>query len=112
MNLFLYAALETQADIVEYALDKKVLIATPPTLIGLLKVIRYGWNEEKLAENAQMISEAGKELHKRVADFVEAYTNVGRHLDKAQKEYLSGLGRLESRVLVQARRLEKTRSQK
>ena len=103
---FLYAALETEPDLMEYALQKKVLVATPPTLIGLLKVIRYGWNEEKLAENAARISEAGKELHKRLCDFVEAYTNVGKHLDKAQSEYKTGLTRLQSRVIVQAKRLE------
>jgi len=104
---FLYAALESQPDLVEYALAKKVLIATPPTLIGLLKVIRFGWNEERLAKNARQISEVGKELHKRVCDFTSAFTGIGRHLDKAQEEYQKVLTRLESRVLVQAKRLEK-----
>ena len=103
---FLYAALETQRDLVEYALEKKILVATPPTLIGLLKVIRYGWNENKLAKNAQIISEAGQELHKRIVDFVEAYLGVGKHLDKAKLEYETGLKRLNSRVLVQARKME------
>ncbi|MAE74206.1 MAG: DNA recombination protein RmuC [Bdellovibrionaceae bacterium] len=104
---FLYAALESEPDLVEFALQKKVLIATPPTLIGLLKVIRYGWNEEKLAENASRISKEGQELHKRICDFVDAYVNVGKHLDKAREEYDKGMSRLERRVLVQARRLEK-----
>ncbi|MCB0385700.1 MAG: DNA recombination protein RmuC, partial [Bdellovibrionales bacterium] len=104
---FLYAALESEPDLVEYALQRKVLIATPPTLIGLLKVIRFGWNEEKLAANAKLISDAGKELHKRVCDFIEAYTGVGKALDKARQEFDVGMMRLERRVLVQARRLEK-----
>ncbi len=103
---FLYAALEAEPDIVEFALQKKVLITTPPTLIGLLKVIRYGWNEQKLAENAMKISEAGTELHKRLVDFVDAFMNVGKHLDKARDEFEKGKSRLESRVLVQARRFE------
>lgn len=103
---FLYAALEAEPDIVEFALAKKVLIATPPTLIGLLKVIRFGWTEEKLAENAQRISELGQELHKRLCDFVDSYLSVGRHLDRARDEFEKGRGRLESRVLVQARRFE------
>ncbi len=103
---FLYAALETEPDLVEFALQKKILIATPPTLIGLLKVIRYGWNEERLAENAAKISETGAELHKRVCDFVEAYENVGKHLEKARTEYDVGRTRLQSRVLPQAKRLE------
>lgn len=103
---FLYAALEAEPDIVEYALEKKVLVATPPTLIGLLKVIRFGWSEQRLAENAQRISEMGVELHKRICDFQDAYVNVGKHLDKAKDEYEKGRARLESRLLVQARKFE------
>jgi len=103
---FLYAALENESDLVEYGLQKKILIATPPTFIGLLKVIRYGWNEQKLAKNAMEISEAGQELHKRLVDFVEAYQTVGRHLEKAKLEYDKGFSRLNSRVLVQARKME------
>jgi DNA recombination protein RmuC len=103
---FLYAALEAEPDVVEFALQKKVLIATPPTLIGLLKVIRYGWSEERLAENAQKISELGQELHKRLCDFVDTYVTVGKHIDKAKEEFEKGRARLESRVLVQARRFE------
>jgi len=103
---FLYAALEAEPDIVEYALEKKVLIATPPTLIGLLKVIRFGWSEQRLAENAKRISEMGAELHKRICDFQDSYVNVGKHLDKAKDEYEKGRARLESRLLVQARKFE------
>lgn len=103
---FLYAALEAEPDLVEYALQKKVLVATPPTLIGLLKVIRFGWSEERLAENAQRISEMGQELHKRLCDFVDTYMNVGKHIEKAKDEFEKGRTRLESRVLVQARRFE------
>lgn len=103
---FLYAALETEPDIVEFAIQKKVLIATPPTLVGLLKVIRFGWNEQKLAENAHKISLLGQELHKRVADFAETYESVGKHLERAKDEYDKGRMRLESRVLSQARKFE------
>lgn len=103
---FLYAALETEGDLVEFALQKKILIATPPTFVGLLKVIRYGWNEQKLAKNAMEISEAGQEMHKRIVDFVEAFQGIGKHLDKAKDEYEKGFSRLNSRVLVQARKME------
>jgi DNA recombination protein RmuC len=103
---FLYAALEVEPDIVEFALQKKVLIATPPTLIGLLKVIRFGWSEQRMAENAQRISEMGTELHKRLCDFVDTYVGVGKYLDKAKDEYEKGRVRLESRVLVQGRKFE------
>jgi DNA recombination protein RmuC len=103
---FLYAALEVEPDIVEFALQKKVLIATPPTLIGLLKVIRYGWNEAKLAENAQRISETGSELHKRLCEFVDGFVNIGKYLERAQTEYNTGLNRLKSRVIKKAFELE------
>jgi len=104
---FLYAALEVEPEIMEYALNKKILIATPPTFIGLLKVIRFGWNEEKLAENAKNISTVGQELHKRLCDFTEGFISIGKHIDKASEEYNKGFRRLESRVIVQAKRLEK-----
>lgn len=103
---FLYGALEAEPNLVEFALEKKILIATPPTLVGLLKVIRYGWNEEKLARNAQQISEAGKELHKRLVDFVETFVDIGKHIDKAKEKYDTGMRSLNSRVIVQARRME------
>lgn len=103
---FLYAALENHPDLIEYALEKRILIATPPTLIGLLKVIRYGWREERLAENAMAISEAGKEMHKRIADFLDAFEAIGKNLSKAQEQFEIGRTRLHSRVLVQAKRME------
>lgn len=103
---FLYAAIESEPDLVEFALQKKILIATPPTFIGLLKVIRYGWNEERLARNAEEISAAGQELHKRLVDFVDAFEGIGVHLEKARKEFESGRTRLNSRVIVQARKME------
>ena len=103
---FLYAALESEPDLVEFALQRKVLIATPPTFIGLLKVIRMGWNEQRLADNAKKISELGQELHKRICDFVDSYALVGKHLEKANEEYNKGKARLESRVITQARRFE------
>lgn len=104
---FLYAALETQPDLVEYALEKKILIATPPTFVGLLKVIRFGWNEERLAKNAEKISDAGKELHKRIVEFVENFVNIGKSISKASDQYDKGLRQLNSKIIVQAKRMEK-----
>lgn len=103
---FLYAALETEPDLVEYAIQRKILIATPPTFIGLLKVIRYGWSEARLTENAQRISAVGIELHKRLVDFLDAFTSVGKYIDKAKQEYETGMSRLESRVITQVKKLE------
>lgn len=104
---FLYAALETQQDLIEFALEKKILIATPPTFVGLLKVIRYGWNEERLARTAEQIRDVGSELHKRVVDFVESFLSIGKSLDAAKNKYDEGLKRLNSRVIVQAKKMEK-----
>jgi DNA recombination protein RmuC len=104
---FLYAALETQPDLVEFALEKKILIATPPTFIGLLKVIRFGWNEDRLAKNSEKIRDLGKEMHKRLVEFVDHYMAIGKHLESATGKYEEGLKRLNSRVLVQMRKMEK-----
>lgn len=103
---FLYAALESQPHLVEFALEKKILVSTPPTLVGLLKVIRYGWNEERLAKNAAQISEVGAELHSRISDFVEVYLGIGKEIDDVKKKYDSGLSKLNTRVLVQAKKME------
>jgi len=104
---FLYAALETQPDLVEFALEKKILVATPPTFIGLLKVIRFGWNEDRLAKNSEKIRDLGKEMHKRLVEFVDHYMAIGKHLEAATGKYDEGLKRLNSRVLVQMRKMEK-----
>ena len=103
---FLYAALEAQPDIVDFALEKKILIATPPTLIGLLKVIRFGWNEDRLARNAEAISAAASKLHKRLVDFVESFEAAGCALDRARAEYDVAAKRLHGPVLARAREME------
>lgn len=103
---FLYAALETQPDLVEYAIEKKILIATPPTFIGLMKVIRYGWTEERLAANAEKIRDVGRELHKRAVEFIETYVSVGKYLSLASDKYEDGLKRLNNRLILQARKME------
>ena len=103
---FLYAALESQSDLVEFALQKKILICTPPTLIGLLKVIRFCWTEERVAKNARQIQEAGEKLHKRLVDFWESFEKIGTHLDRARNEYEAGVRRFQNQVLPHARKFE------
>ena len=71
-----------------------------------MKVIRYGWNEERLAANAEKIRDVGKELHKRAAEFVETYITVGKYLGLASDKYEDGLKRLNQRLLPQARKME------
>ena len=103
---FLYAALEGQPNLVETALAKRILIASPPTLVGLLKVIRYGWMETRLAEDAQKIAKEGAALHKRIADLMSNFSVLGKSLDKAKGAFDSAAYNLNSRVLPTARRLE------
>ena len=100
------AALEAEPTLLEHGAAKGVLIATPTTLIALLHATYYGWRQEKIAESARDIAAAGRELHKRIATFLEPYAKLGRQLNSAVNAYNQGAGSLDARVLPQLRRLE------
>jgi len=102
------AALEAEPTLLEHGAAKGVLIATPTTLIALLHATYYGWRQEKIAESAREIAAAGRELHKRIATFLEPYAKLGRQLNSAMNAYNQGVGSLDARVLPQLRRLEET----
>jgi DNA recombination protein RmuC len=100
------AALEADPALLEYGVAKGVLIATPTTLIALLHATYYGWRQERIAQSAREIAAAGRELHKRIATFLESYAKLGRQLNSAVNAYNQGAGSLDARVLPQLRRLE------
>ena len=102
---FLAAALETDGSLIEHAATRQVVLATPTTLIALLRTVAHGWSHEALADQAQEIHRLGRELHGRLAGMNGHLDQLGRSLNAAVGHYNQAVGSLESRVLVSARRL-------
>ena len=103
---FVSAAAEADPGLIEYAFERKVLIATPATLMALVKAIAYGWQQDKMTENAEEVQKTAKEIYDRLRVFAEHLGKVGRSLGQSVDHYNKALGSLEGRVLPSARKFE------
>lgn len=103
---FFSAALEHDPSLIELGIEQKVVLATPVSLIGLLRSIAYGWKQEQISRHTKQVYELGKELYKRISDMHGHMTKVGKHLSSSVESYNKMLGSWESRVLVSARKFD------
>ncbi len=103
-EVFFRAAMDADPELIEYGVSQKVIVASPTTLIALLKAVAYGWNQKNLAESARQISDAGKTLYERLCKMTEHFEALGRKLGGAVESYNDMVASVERRVLPIARK--------
>ena len=100
-------AVEKDPALLEWAVERRVIPASPMTLIALLQAVHYGWKQERMNENARHIGDVGRELHDRIVTYAEHFSKIGRGLGSATDAYNKAVGSLERMVLSKARELKK-----
>jgi DNA recombination protein RmuC len=103
---FFAAAADSDHELIEDGMKKRVVLATPTTFIALLHAVAYGWKQEQIAHNAQAVSDLGKQLYDRMRMLADHISDIGSSLERASGAYNSALGTLETRVLPAARRFK------
>ncbi|RYZ50208.1 MAG: DNA recombination protein RmuC, partial [Proteobacteria bacterium] len=107
---FFSAALQADPSLIEYGADNRVLIATPTTLIALLRTTAFAWRQEDISKHAEEVSRLGRELYSRIADLSDHMLSMGKGLTNSVQAYNKLVGSLESRVLVSARRFQELKA--
>jgi DNA recombination protein RmuC len=105
-EMFFSAALEHDPSLIEYGVERRVIPASPTTLIALLKAVAYGWQQDQVAKEARQIAGLGRELYERILAVADHMRRVGHHLEGGVRAYNETLASMESRMIVSARRLK------
>jgi DNA recombination protein RmuC len=103
---FFSAAVEQDRELIEYANERKIILASPTTFLALLHAVAQGWQQERLRESAREIADLGKQMHERLLKFLEHLGDVRNGLERANSSYNKAVSSLESRLLPAARKFQ------